>query len=164
MTTGSSAGGNAPKDGAAAFRGVSPLVLDAKGRLAIPAKHRDTLRDGGAGLVITADPSRCLLLYPRQIWEPIQAQLMSFSSFEDRIRSWQRLLVGYADDVDIDASGRILVPPMLREYARIDRDVVLVGQGHRFEIWDQNAWHAQTERAAEFPANGLPPELGGFAL
>ena len=97
------------------FRGVSELVLDAKGRLAIPARHRDGLGAPGNGrLIITADHSGCLLIYPFAEWEPIETRLMSLSSFDDKIRSLQRLIVGHADEVDIDAAGRILIPPALR--------------------------------------------------
>ena len=147
------------------FRGVTELVLDVKGRLAVPARHRDALALGGEGrLVLTADPSRCLLLYPLAAWEPIQARLMALSSFNEKIRSLQRLLVGHADDVDIDTAGRILVPPALRRYAGLDKHVVLVGQGQKFELWDEAQWHAQTTQAIAFPAGGLPPELDGFSL
>jgi MraZ protein len=146
------------------FRGVTQLALDAKGRLAVPARHRDTLGNGDARLVITADPSRCLLLYPLAAWEPIQARLMALSSFDERIRSLQRLIVGHADDVELDAAGRILVPAALRQYARLDQHVVLVGQGRRLELWDDAAWQAQTARAIAFPADALPPELDGFSL
>lgn len=148
----------------ATFRGIAQLVLDAKGRVAIPARHRDGLADGTSRLVITADPGGCLLLYPVAAWEPIQARLMSFSSFDEHIRSLQRLIVGYADDVEIDAAGRILVPPALRRYALLDKHVVLVGQGRKFELWDETAWQRQTAKAIAFPANGLPPALDGFSL
>jgi len=146
------------------FRGVTALALDAKGRLAIPAKHRDALAGAAGQLVLTADPSRCLLLYPRSSWEPIQAQLMALSSFDARIRSLQRLLVGHADDVEVDAAGRILVPPELRRYAGLDRRVVLVGQGRKLELWDEAQWEVQTAQAIAFPADGLPPDLAGFSL
>ena len=110
-------GAAGPNGSRAVFRGVSELVLDAKGRVAIPARHRDGLAGGSNGrVVITADHGGCLLLYPRRTWEPIQRDLMSLSSFDDRIRSIQRLLVGHADDVELDAAGRILVPPALRRY------------------------------------------------
>jgi MraZ protein len=152
-------------DGLPVFRGVTLLALDAKGRLAIPARHRDALVAASGGrLVLTADPSRCLLLYPLAAWEPIQARLMSLSSFNERIRGLQRLLVGHADDVDLDGAGRILVPPALRRYAALDKQVVLVGQGHKFEVWDEAQWSAQTAQAATFPADGLPPELDGVSL
>lgn len=146
------------------FRGVAQLALDAKGRLAIPSKHREGLTDGSSRLVLTADPSGCLLLYPFAEWEPIQQRLMSFSSFDTQIRGLQRLIVGHADDVEIDAAGRILVPPMLRQYASLDKRIVLVGQGNKFELWDERAWQAQTAKAIAFPAHGLPPELEGFSL
>jgi len=147
------------------FRGVTHLSLDAKGRLAVPARHRDLLVGSGNGrLVLTADPSRCLLVYPTDTWEPIQSRLMALSSFNDKIRNLQRLLVGHADDVEIDGSGRILVPPALRAYASLDKHVVLVGQGHRFELWGQTQWQAQTAQAIAFEAGSLPPELDGFSL
>ncbi len=152
----------------AVFRGVTLLALDAKGRLAIPGKHRVALggsTDGsGHTLIVTADPIRCLLVYPRATWEPIQARLMSLSSFKDEIRGLQRLLVGHADEVDMDGAGRVLIPPALRLYAGLEHRVVLVGQGNKFELWDEAKWQEQTARAITFPAGGLPPELDGFSL
>lgn len=146
------------------FRGVAELVLDAKGRLAIPARHRDGLvADSDGRLVITADPSGCLLVYPLATWEPIQERLMSLSSFNDKIRGVQRLLVGHADDVELDAAGRILVPPALRRYAGLDKRVVLVGQGQKLELWDEAKWQAQTAQTIAFPGE-LPSELSGFSL
>ncbi|MEO5701805.1 MAG: division/cell wall cluster transcriptional repressor MraZ [Casimicrobiaceae bacterium] len=158
------------------FRGVTHLALDAKGRLAIPAKHRalltgeaasEAVGDGAlapGSLILTADPSRCLLLYPHAEWEPIQARLMGLSSFNETLRSLQRLLVGHADDVDIDGAGRILVPPSLRQYASLEHRVVLVGQGNKFELWDETRWLEATARAIAFPAGSLPSELDGFSL
>jgi MraZ protein len=159
--SGTTNGATAP---ASVFRGVSELVLDAKGRIAIPARHRDGLGDGSNGrVVITADHGGCLLIYPKLTWEPIQAQLMALSSFDDRIRSLQRLLVGHADDVEIDAAGRILVPPALRRYAGLDKRVVLVGQGQKLELWDEVKWQAQIAQTISFPG-GLPPGLEGLSL
>jgi MraZ protein len=154
------------------FRGATHLALDAKGRLAIPARHRDALlaadqaipAASGSALVLTVDPSRCLLLYPRAAWEPIQARLMALSSFNEPIRRLQRLLVGHADDVDIDGAGRILVAPALRQYAGLDHRVVLVGQGNKFELWDEARWLEQTAHTITFSAGELPPELDGFSL
>jgi MraZ protein len=146
------------------FRGVSELVLDAKGRVAIPARHRDGLAgDSGGRIVITADHGGCLLIYPQLTWEPIQAELMGLSSFDDRIRSIQRLLVGHADDVELDAAGRILVPPALRRFAGLDKRVVLVGQGQKLELWDEAKWQAQVAQTITFPG-GLPPGLAGLSL
>ena len=160
--------GEGPTGGEAVFRGVTQLALDAKGRLAIPGKHRAALAgspdNGERTLIVTADPSRCLLVYPRATWEPIQARLMALSSFNEQIRGLQRLLVGHADEVDMDGAGRILVPPALRQYAGLDHRVVLVGQGSKFELWDDAKWQQETARAITFPAGGLPPELDGFSL
>ncbi|HEY1459002.1 MAG TPA: cell division/cell wall cluster transcriptional repressor MraZ, partial [Casimicrobiaceae bacterium] len=96
--------------------------------------------------------------------EPIQARLMALSSFDERIRNLQRLLVGHADDVELDGAGRILVPPALRQYAALDKHVVLVGQGNKFELWDESRWTDQTAQTIRLPATGLPPELDGFSL
>lgn len=147
------------------FRGVTLLALDAKGRLAIPARHRDALAAPSAGrLILTVDHSRCLLLYPLAAWAPIERQLMALPSFDERIRGLQRLLVGHAEDIEMDAAGRILVSPALRRYAALDRQTVLVGQGHKFEVWDEARWAAQTDRTIAMPAAELPPELAGVSL
>jgi MraZ protein len=89
---------------------------------------------------------------------------MALSSFNAEIRGLQRLLVGHADDVAMDGTGRILVPPALRQYAGLDHRVVLVGQGNKFELWDEAKWQEETARTITFPAGGLPPELDGFSL
>ena len=147
------------------FRGVSHLALDSKGRLAVPAKHRESLAaDSNGRVILTADPSQCLLVYPLAEWEPIQRRLMALSSFNEQIRGLQRLLVGHADDVELDGAGRILVPPALRQYAALDKRVVLVGQGNKFELWDEAKWLEQTAQIVAFPRGGLPPELDGFSL
>jgi MraZ protein len=160
------AGGSADRPAALPmFRGVTLLSLDAKGRLAIRARHRDALAAVSAGrLILTADPSRCLLLYPFAAWQPIEARLLKLSSFDPRTRSVQRLLVGHADEVELDTAGRILVPLALRRYAGLERQVMLVGQGHKFEVWDEAQWSAQTAQAIAFPADALPPELDGVSL
>jgi MraZ protein len=89
---------------------------------------------------------------------------MALSSFNEKIRGLQRLLVGHADDVELDGAGRILVPPALRQYAALEKRVVLVGQGNKFELWDEAKWLEQTAQIVAFPAGGLPPELDGFSL
>ena len=153
------------------LRGITQLSLDAKGRFAVPQRYRAALQagagqsgDGVTRLVMTADPSRCLLLYPVAEWEPIQQKLMSLSSFHASTRALQRLLVGHADDVEMDTAGRLLVPPALRQYAALDKRIVLVGQGNRFEIWDEDRWNEMTAAAVSFSDGGLPPELEGFSL
>ena len=147
------------------FRGVAQLNLDSKGRLAVPARFRDALTARCSGhLVVTADSDRCLLIYPLPDWEPIEQKLMALSSFNAQIRELQRRLVGYAEDVVMDATGRILVPPALRNYAQLEKAAVLVGQGHKFELWSKDSWDARMEKGGDFGTGGLPPELEGFSL
>ena len=147
------------------FRAVTQLSLDAKGRLAIPARYRSELVSFCEGqLIVTADPSRCLLIYPQPAWEPIEQKLNNLSSFDPRTRSLQRLLVGNASDVEMDAAGRILVSPPLRQFAGLSKDVVLVGQGAKFELWDEGQWNLQIENALAFKGGDMPLELDGFSL
>jgi MraZ protein len=147
------------------FRGVAQLSLDSKGRLAVPARHREALLARCAGrLVITADSDRCLLLYPLPDWEPIQQKLMNLSGFDKRIRDLQRLLVGYAEDIEMDAAGRVLISPALRNFAALAKNVVLVGQNNKFELWDREKWDQLHEQSAGFGGSELPPELEGFSL
>lgn len=147
------------------FQGAAQLNLDNKGRLAIPTRYRDMLLAHCAGqLVMTADADGCLLLYPQPEWQPIREKLMQLSAFNPRIRALQRFLVGHAEDVVMDAAGRVLVSPTLRAYAALDKRSVLVGQGNKFEIWDEARWQAQHESMVGFGDGGLPPELEGFTL
>lgn len=147
------------------FRGVALLNLDSKGRLAVPARYRDGLLARCSGhLVITADSDRCLLIYPLPDWEPIEQKLMQLSSFNAQIRELQRRIVGYAEDAQLDATGRILVPPALRGYAQLEKNVVLVGQGNKFELWNQEKWEQLMDKTGGFGSGGLPPELEGFSL
>src|SRR6266404_4422341 len=104
------------------FQGATALNLDVKGRLAVPTRHRDGLQSGdGSKQVLTAHPHRCLLLYPAPAWEPIRAQIMGFSSFDPQTSLWKRLLVGFAEEVELDASGRLLVSPELRKFAGLKK-------------------------------------------
>ncbi|CAN1500885.1 cell division protein MraZ [Methylophilaceae bacterium] len=147
------------------FRGATSLSLDAKNRLAVPIKHREALQLNCAGnLVLTAHPHRCLLLYPQAAWEPIQTKMMALSSFDKQSSSLQRLLVGFAEDIALDSAGRILVSPVLREFAALDKEVMLVGQGSHFEIWDMVAWRKQLSQVLESGDFTMPTELEGFSL
>ena len=147
------------------FRGVTALTIDSKGRVPMPARYRDVLQlRAGGKLVITADSALCLLLYAAPDWEPIQDKLMSLSSFNPRVRDLQRLLVGNASDAEMDAAGRILIPGPLRKFAGLEKDVALVGQGARFELWDERKWEQKMEQSIALNENGVPPELEGFSL
>jgi MraZ protein len=147
------------------FRGVAQLSLDSKGRLAVPSRYREALLVRCSGrLVITADFDKCLLIYPQSDWEPIQQKLMELSSLNPRIRGLQRQLVGHAEDIEMDAAGRVLVSSALREFAALEKNVVLVGQGNKFELWDKEQWDQVLERGTGFGNGELPPELEGFSL
>jgi MraZ protein len=146
------------------FQGASQISLDAKGRLAVPVKHRDPLAAPSAGkLVLTAHPEGALLLYPLQAWEPIRNKVMTFPSLDRTAALWKRLLIGFAEDVLLDNAGRILVSPELRNYAGIEKQIMMVGQGTHFEIWNLSAWNDQL-KALTSGAAGLPPGTENFSL
>ena len=147
------------------FRGANLLNIDAKGRMTMPTKHRETLLVQSSGdLVITAHPHGCLLLYPQIAWEPIQSKIMALSSFDKKSSALQRLLVGYAEDISLDTAGRLLLSQVLREFASIDKQAMLVGQGSHFEVWDKEAWDQQMQNATQQDASTMPIELEGFSL
>ena len=123
------------------YRGVTLLNLDGKSRVAVPTKYREALLTESKGsVVLTAHPHGCLLLYPQVAWEPIQNKIMQLSSFDKKSSKLQRLLVGYAEDVSIDGSGRILISAELRNFSKIEKTIMLVGQGSHFELWSEEAW------------------------
>lgn len=151
------------------FRGVAELSLDTKGRLAMPTRYRDRLRERSDGrLVLTIDTDeRCLLLYPLPEWELIERKLDALPSFNPQARRVQRLLMGHATDADMDGNGRILVPPPLRQYAGLDKRAVLIGQGKKFELWDEQIWNDRRDQwlAEETVGEeGLPAELQSLSL
>ncbi len=151
------------------FQGYSPLSLDAKGRLAIPARYRERLRDCcAARLVITINPQeRCLWVYPRNEWLVIAGQLARLPTLNRQNQTMKRLLLGRASEVEMDAQGRVLLSAELREYANLDKRVVLSGDGRKFELWDEarynelfNGW---LEEVAE-PGSDLSEGLEQLAL
>ncbi|WP_394181215.1 division/cell wall cluster transcriptional repressor MraZ [Marinomonas posidonica] len=129
------------------FRGIHQVSVDAKGRMSLPARLRDELSQyEEEGVVVTIDPvSRCLLLYPLSEWEVIQQKLDRLPTFQPQARRLQRLLVGHATDLEVDKAGRILLPAPLREFARLDKKLTILGQGKKLEIWSQEEWEAQRE-------------------
>jgi MraZ protein len=145
------------------FRGFNPLSLDSKGRLSMPTKYRERLVESCSGqLVITIDQDHCLLLYPLPTWEHVEQQLIRLSSTNKRARNLKRLLLGHADECRMDSHGRILLPQPLREFAHLDKRIVLVGQGNKFEIWDEPSWNQLREEWLEGKdqdGNSLSAEL-----
>jgi len=145
------------------FRGANKVTLDAKGRMAVPTKYRQRIADLSSGqLVVTVDRDYCLLVYPTPEWEEIERRLIRLPTLNRQARRLQRLMVGYATEVELDGHGRILLSKELREFAGLDRQAILIGQGNRFELWDEERWNQRrdewlSEEAAD--ADGLPGEL-----
>lgn len=129
------------------FRGVSNLSLDAKGRIVLPARYRERLAEiCQSQLVVTIDTDQpCLLIYPLPEWESIEEKIEALPSFNPTTRRIQRLLIGHATEVEVNASGRLLLSNPLREYARLGSKVVLIGQGKKFELWDEALWNERLE-------------------
>ncbi|MEH6347532.1 MAG: division/cell wall cluster transcriptional repressor MraZ [Bermanella sp.] len=150
------------------FRGVHNINLDAKGRMAVPARYRQLLRECNDGaLVVTIDTEEtCLLVYPLNEWEPIQAKLEALPSFNPAARRIQRLIIGHATDIELDTNGRMLLPAPLREYAGLQKKMVMMGQGNKFELWDEAHWDERRQSyLAEIREEGqMPDELMNFSL
>ena len=118
------------------FHGAAVITLDAKGRLAIPTRHREPLLAARSALVLTAHPEGCALVYPEAEWEPVRAQVEKFPAFHAQAAWWKRLLLGFEEHVQPDGSGRILISPALRKFADLKKTVVFAGVRNRIEIWD----------------------------
>lgn len=146
------------------FQGASELSLDVKGRMAVPMKHRDPLSAPSAGkLVITAHPEGCLVMYPLKFWEPVRDKVLAFPSLDRTASAWKRLLIGNAEDHVLDTNGRVLISPEHRKFAGLEKQVVFVGQGNYFEIWNAGAWEARLNSVVS-GAMGMPPGTENFSL
>ena len=148
------------------FRGVTKVTLDAKGRLAIPTRYRDRLTSRCDGqLVVTVDRDYCLLVYPLPDWEEIERKLVRLPSLNKQARRLQRLMVGHATEIEIDGHGRILLTKELREFAGLDRQAVLIGQGNKFELWNEESWNEKRDSwLGEDEGADLPTELESLSL
>lgn len=151
------------------FRGINEITIDTKGRLAIPTRYRSVLDSAENNqLVLTIDTEeRCLLLYPVSAWKIIQDNLQTLPSFNAAARRIQRLLIGHATDVELDGNGRVLVPPVLRQYANLEKEVVMIGQGNKFEVWSKTLWEAMREQWLAVEASKtdeLPDSMKTFSL
>ena len=151
------------------FRGINAISVDSKGRLGVPTRYRDALcLNGSKSLVLTIDTEEsCLLLYRAADWQSIEEQLQKLPSFNPAARRIQRLLIGHATDVELDGSGRVLVPPVLRDYAKLDKKAVMIGQGNKFEVWDETIWNQRRESWLQEDSlieQALPDEMKDFSL
>jgi MraZ protein len=146
--------------------GVTYLNLDPKNRLAIPAKHRDFLLTADEGkVVVTLESAQCLLIYPQSNWDEVRLKVQNLpNSIHPLVKSYQRLVLGHAETIELDKSGRILLPAALKEMVHLEREVVLVGMGNRFELWDKTKWQAETEKALQASSEDLANLLNGFSI
>jgi MraZ protein len=123
------------------FRGAAKVTLDVKGRMVLPARVREALaKAGDHQLVATVDRDQCVLVYPLGHWQKLQDELLNLPNLHAETRWLQRLMVGYATDLEIDAHGRVLIPGELRDFTGLQRDALLLGQGNHLELWDESAW------------------------
>ena len=149
------------------FRGVATFNLDAKGRMAIPAKfrkHLDVCCEGR--LVVTIDHSdHCLQLYPLSEWEGVEKKLSALPSLNPQVRRLKRMLLGYATECEMDSNGRILLPAKLREFASLDKNIVMIGQGNKFELWDEQSWNTLMDACLQEDFDAiLPAELETLSI
>ncbi len=149
------------------FRGANQVTLDAKGRMVMPTRYRDRLVERSNGrLVVTVDRDQCLLIYPLPDWDEIERKLMRLPTLNPQARRLQRLMVGYATDLELDGHGRLLLPAELRTFAGLTRAAVLLGQGNRFELWDEKSWTQRRDewlKDEQLPSQ-LPADLESLSL
>jgi len=150
------------------FRGVNGINIDVKGRIVVPTRYRERLQESRSCIVLTIDTEeKCLLLYPLTAWEEIESKLAQLPSFNPAARRIQRLLIGHATEVELDSHGRILLPPLLREYAGLSKHAMLVGQGKKFELWDDAHWQQRRTEWLSEESNAdtvLPDEVKNLSL
>lgn len=146
------------------YRGISAINLDEKGRIALPTRYRNEL----SSVVVTIDTEEnCLLMYPQSEWEDIEEKIAALPSFNPAARRVQRLLIGHATELNLDNNGRILLPQVLREYAGLEKQLMLVGQGKKFEIWGAAVWEARRNEwlnVSTTEIDALPVELQILSL
>jgi len=149
------------------FRGVATFNLDAKGRMAVPAKFRKHLDACCEGhLVVTIDHNdHCLQIYPLAEWETVEKKLAELPSLNQQVRRLKRMLLGYATECEMDSNGRILLPAKLREHAGLTKSIVMIGQGNKFELWDEQTWNTLMDECLEEDFDGiLPTELESLSI
>ncbi len=148
------------------FGGVSHLNLDPKNRIAIPARYRDMLvTDFDNKLVLTLESAQCILIYPEKIWLSVRDKIQNLpTSSHPLVKSYQRLVLGYAETVDMDKSGRLLISASLKNMVGLGKELVLVGLGNRFELWNEASWIEETQKALTASQDDLATLLNGFTL
>jgi MraZ protein len=150
------------------FRGATKVTLDEKGRMVMPTRYREQLAERAQGrVVVTVDSrDRCLLIYPLPEWDLIEAKLTSLPTLNEEARRLTRLMIGHAVDFELDGHGRILLPQELREFAGLQRQGMLIGQGRKFELWSESSWAERLEEMLKSgkATTGLPSEFDSLSL
>jgi MraZ protein len=129
--------------GSAMFRGSSNHTIDAKGRIIVPSRFREDIRKGGGDGLIVSRMDHCLVAYPYDKWEEIETRILQLAEKNDYMRRFRRVFIGGAFECTIDKQERILVPQPLRQYAELDKDIVLVGVLDHFEVWSRDNWEQE---------------------
>ncbi len=127
------------------FRGQSIVRLDGKGRLRIPTKYREVLQRHYQDALVITRLDECLVAYPPEIWQQIEAKVMGLSQVDPNQRNFQRFFISSAEDCSFDNQGRILIPPVLKKHAGIEQEVLLAGMLNCFEIWETGRWEKRME-------------------
>lgn len=140
------------------FSGASNLSLDVKGRIAIPTRYREAL---GTNVVLTGDPSGCLLLFTQKDWKPFEDYVRNLPADDKSTKPLKRVWFGCKLDCEIDNAGRLLLTPELREHAKLERKVQMIGQDDRFELWSEAGLLEQKELARRIDRDGLPATYSG---
>ena len=147
------------------FRGSSFHTLDAKGRIIIPARFRDVIRADGSDGVMVSQMDSCLVGYPFDEWRKVEVKILAMSEKSEYMRRFRRIFIGGAFDCNCDKQDRILVPPSLRQYAGLDKDIVLVGVLNHFEIWSRDRWDNEHTSLEEDMKNvEVRNEIAGLGL
>ncbi|MGR9072244.1 MAG: division/cell wall cluster transcriptional repressor MraZ [Gammaproteobacteria bacterium] len=154
------------------FRGVSSVNLDAKGRLAIPTRYRGELQEScDSKLVVTvavdengSGQEGCLWLYPLPEWEAVEEKIIKLPTLNKGVGKLRRFLIGYATECEMDAQGRILLSDKLRQFAKLEKQVVLLGQLNKFEIWSENVWSANEAAWLSDDDGEAPVELASISF
>jgi len=150
------------------FGGVTHLSVDLKGRILLPSRVKDILKEyqgEDSPLVMTLDSPKCLLIYPQDSWKITQDKIHKMpNASHPLVKSYQRLILGYAEQIMMDKAGRLLLPQALRNMVALGKDVVLVGMGNRLELWSETDWSRETSLALNASAESLSELLGDFSI
>ena len=149
------------------FRGVHSLSVDAKGRIKIPTRHQTQIdKICKSKMVLSIHPEdNCLLLYPLEDWQILEKKVSTLPSLNIHTKRLKRKLIGHATDCELEKASRVLIPATLREYANIDKKIIMSGQGHNFELWDEDTWNKQLNNLDYLSKKqDIPPEITQLSL